>query len=243
MSNQCADCHRTEGFKYVRDFDHEKVGKWRLTGRHTELSCQKCHPKHLLGKYKVPLMGSKSDNTACINCHVDVHRGKYGANCQSCHNTSSFEVAEGEKVHDLGYFKLKGVHNQMSCSDCHAKNTNIQGTGPYCAWCHEKDDPHLGRMGNQCSDCHGQWSWLPSKFKHNTTGFRLTGAHRFVACSSCHVNQIYQGLPNDCYFCHSDSFVPYISVHESGKGSSVLDCADCHSTIDWNIQVGPGRTR
>ncbi|PIR23344.1 MAG: hypothetical protein COV44_03425 [Deltaproteobacteria bacterium CG11_big_fil_rev_8_21_14_0_20_45_16] len=245
MPNTCADCHRTEGFKLVRNFDHAKIGSWELTGRHTELSCQKCHTGHLIGDYKTPRSGGFMA-TDCASCHTDIHRGKFGSSCQSCHNTSDFEVEQGEKIHDLGFFKLEGVHDQMNCQDCHSKNASLMGAGQFCAWCHEKNDIHLGQFGGQCEDCHNQTAWLPSKFKHNTTGFRLTGAHRHTECSSCHVNQIYQGLPNDCYFCHSDSFVTEtsngraITPHNGGAGVALADCGQCHSSIDWNIQRGPG---
>lgn len=246
MDNECANCHRTEGFKLVRNFDHQEQFGYALEGRHSELSCQKCHSNHLLGDYQIPKTGS-ANRTECANCHYDIHRGQYGQNCESCHNVNSFAVEQGDKIHDLGFFKLEGAHDLMDCNDCHADNTSLAGMGMYCGGCHEKNDIHLGKFGGQCGDCHNQMAWLPTKFKHNTTGFRLTGAHRYVECSSCHVNQVYAGLPNDCYFCHADSFTAFTvdgranTFHGGGNGVAILDCADCHSTIDWSIQVGPGR--
>lgn len=234
MPDTCSNCHRTEGFRLVRNFDHAEVGKWELDGRHAELSCQKCHEGHLNQNYDVEPYAEGASPTACLNCHADIHNGEYGANCEGCHNTSSFEVEYGDKVHDLGFFRLEGAHDQMACTDCHSTNTQLQGTGQMCGWCHEQNDPHLGQFGLACGDCHNQWGWLPTKFRHNTTGFRLTGSHRYVTCQECHVNNIYQGLPNDCYFCHSDSYVPYITQHAGG----VVDCADCHTTIHWNIRRG-----
>jgi hypothetical protein len=236
MKNECAQCHMTEGFELVKNFKHEDYGGFVLDGRHAELSCQKCHSQHLQGSYKVPLQAGVSEAKACANCHIDIHGGRFGPACESCHQTSSFEVEQGEQVHDLGYFKLVGIHDQLPCTSCHAPDTQLQGTGILCASCHEKNDIHLGQMGLECSDCHQQNSWRPVNFKHNTTGFRLTGAHRFASCESCHVNQVYQGLPTDCYFCHSDSYVPYIAAHSSG----VADCESCHTTIDWRIRRGAG---
>ncbi|MGA0162694.1 MAG: hypothetical protein ACO3LE_00390 [Bdellovibrionota bacterium] len=238
MSNECSSCHVTEGFKQVKSFKHEEIGRWKLTGRHTELSCQKCHENHLLGDYQVKLIAGAKLATECVNCHYDVHQGEMGSNCESCHSTNSFELEYAEKVHDLGFFKLEGFHDQLECSDCHATNNNLQGTGEFCAWCHEKDDIHLGQMGNTCGDCHYQTSWLPTHFQHNTTGFRLTGIHRYLECSSCHVNNIYQGLPSDCFFCHSDSFVPHIPQHSNASGRNVANCENCHVPIDWNIRRG-----
>lgn len=243
MPNACADCHRTEGFQLVRNFDHGEFG-FVLDGRHSEISCQSCHPKHLLSDYKIPNVAPGANAQACVNCHMDVHDGAYGSQCQSCHNTSRFEVAGGEKVHDLGFFELKGAHDQMDCQTCHTADTNLQGLGPACGWCHEKDDIHLGAFGLECQDCHSQEAWFPSQFKHNTTAFRLTGAHRFVACESCHVNQVYSGLPNDCYFCHVDSFVNTLTSipdpHQGGRDAALLDCSSCHVPVDWKIRRGGG---
>jgi len=236
ITNDCQTCHSTEGFKLVRGFDHQNFG-WALTGRHSELSCQKCHSEHLRGDYKIASAAKNLKPTACANCHVDAHKGKFGMNCESCHTTQTFSVEFGEKVHDLGFFKLQGAHDRMACNDCHRPDTNLQGMGIQCVNCHEKNDIHLGKMGPECGDCHGQQAWLPTKFRHNTTGFRLTGAHRYVECSSCHVNQIYQGLPSDCYFCHSDSYISSVGQHSPG---TIAECSDCHTAINWKIQRGGG---
>lgn len=236
VSDDCQSCHSTEGFKLVRNFNHQDFG-WALTGRHSELSCQKCHSNHLKGDYAIATTAKTLKVTACANCHMDVHKGKFGPNCESCHTTQTFAVKYGDKVHDLGYFKLQGYHDRMACSECHRPDTNLQGVGMQCNWCHEKNDIHVGKMGPECSDCHGQTAWLPTTFRHTTTGFRLTGAHRFAECSSCHVNQIYQGLPTDCYFCHSDSYISSVAQHGS---TGIVDCSDCHSAISWKIQRGGG---
>lgn len=238
MGDECVSCHATEGFKLVRDFNHEKLFDWALEGRHSELSCQKCHSNHLKGDYTVPITQKDLKATDCANCHMDVHAGRHGQNCSSCHTVQSFSVVYGEKVHDLGYFQLEGYHDQMACTECHRPDTQIQGMGIQCVNCHEKNDVHLGKMGPECGDCHRQTSWTPSTFKHNMTAFRLTGAHRYAECSSCHVNQIYQGLPTDCYFCHSDSKLSGVDAH--GAANSVIECSDCHSTISWGIQRGAG---
>jgi hypothetical protein len=238
MPNECSTCHVTEGFKLVRNFDHQKEFGFALDGRHAELSCQKCHSEHLLGNYEIPLHTPSMSPQACANCHVDVHEGAYGPNCQSCHSVNSFTVSYGAQVHDLGFFQLKGAHTELACNDCHRQDTNLQGVGVMCAWCHESDDIHSGRMGPECQDCHQQTAWLPTTFKHNTTGFRLTGAHRHVECSSCHVNQIYSGLPTDCYFCHSDSYLStgLVPAHSGG----IAECSDCHSSMSWTIRRGGG---
>ncbi len=241
MPNECQNCHSTETFKLPQNFDHGKSFGFNLAGRHAELSCQKCHSNHLKSDYTIALQQPGLSPQACANCHVDVHNRKYGMACDSCHSVQTFSVEFGAKVHDLGFFKLKGAHDQLGCTDCHRPDTNLQGTGIDCVWCHEKNDIHMGKMGPECGDCHQQTAWLPTSFKHNTTAFRLSGAHRYVECSSCHVNQVYQGLPTDCYFCHSDS-----QLSGTRNGSTphtvgfIQECSQCHSTISWKIKRGSG---
>lgn len=237
MSNQCQECHRTEGFYPAKTFDHLKLGRWQLEGRHAELPCQKCHPQHLLKSYEVFISAPNLKATDCINCHKDIHKGEFGKNCASCHTASSFSIEQEAQVHDLGFMKLEGTHNQLACKDCHRSDTNLQGLSLVCGSCHQKNDPHLGKLGQSCSDCHRQTAWLPSTFKHNQTGFRLTGAHRYAQCSDCHKNQIYEGLPNDCFFCHSDSYIRGIGSHNLAQAS---DCSDCHSQISWKIRRRSG---
>ncbi len=236
MPDTCGDCHRTDGFKPVSKFEHSLIGRWALTGRHAELSCQKCHPQHLLKKYEVPKSQFDSAPTDCLNCHTDVHAGQYGKACDSCHSTSSFSVERGAKVHDLGFFKLEGYHDKMGCNECHRSDATNQGMGILCGTCHQKNDPHLGKLGLTCGDCHSQTAWLPPKFKHNLTGFRLTGAHRYAACSDCHKNQIYEGLPNDCFFCHADSYLKTTNGKSPHDLASSKDCSDCHSQISWKLR-------
>ncbi len=236
MPMTCQDCHSTDNFKKAKTFDHKQMGRWELSGAHREISCEKCHADHLNGSYTIE-RSSGASTTACITCHNDIHQGKHGDTCESCHSTSTFEVTLGAQVHDLGFFKLEGAHDKLGCNDCHRPDTQLQGNGVLCATCHSSTDPHLGKLGPHCSDCHRQTAWLPTTFKHNRTAFRLSGAHRFVSCESCHKNQTYQGLPSDCYFCHSDSMVTGKPGHDR---SSVIDCADCHSQISWTLQRGSG---
>ena len=91
-------------------------------------------------------------------------------------------------------------------------------------------------------------------FDHNTTGFRLDGAHIRESCESCHIQGLFRGTPRDCTQCHrpggrapgkTPSHVPttaacdacHLSVawapstfrHRSNQGVAVGSCASCHN--------------
>ena len=67
-------------------------------------------------------------------------------------------------------------------------------------------------------------------FDHFTTGFPLTGKHRFLDCSSCHVGGLFKGTPLECYLCHNRSRAP--GKHPQHVPSSNI-CDDCHTTESW----------
>ena len=72
---------------------------------------------------------------------------------------------------------------------------------------------------------------MPATFRHNQTGFDLTGAHRFLSCNQCHVNRVFGGLPSECGFCHQKDFRATVLQH---KGLVLpVACERCHFTFGW----------
>lgn len=61
------------------------------------------------------------------------------------------------------------------------------------------------------------------RFDHNTTRFRLTGAHTSTPCASCHTDRI-KDTPKDCKSCHQKD-----DVHHGRRPQ----CGRCHSTSRW----------
>jgi hypothetical protein len=87
--------------------------------------------------------------------------------------------------------------------------------------------PH-GTIRIECENCHATDSWKmrkDSKFKHVSTGFDLTGAHKTLECKNCHEGVHFAGTKRTCYSCHTD-------VH---KGELGTDCLRCHTTQTWRI--------
>ncbi|MCA9538389.1 MAG: hypothetical protein KC620_05845 [Myxococcales bacterium] len=227
FSKACDECHSVDGWTAHLRFDHDRDSQYPLFGKHRAVDCAKCHVNN---RYKPLPMN-------CDGCHFDVHAGRKGAGCDRCHTTESWTTNSGQN-HDFGAFTLGGAHDLLTCERCHGPNRDLvlAGTGPECVNCHK--DPHFGSLGPLCLDCHTQEYFLPSTFLHIETGFRLSGAHRFVECRDCHPGRVFGGLPSDCAFCHSDSFA-------ATAGSPICDhpryvpggrdsCENCHTTRAWS---------
>ncbi len=89
--------------------------------------------------------------------------------------------------------------------------------------------PHGDLKGLDCANCHESTNWKiassKNKFDHVKTGFVLTGQHRVVNCSSCHIELKFSNVKSDCNSCHKD-------VHQNTTNS---DCSNCHKPDSWLI--------
>ncbi|MEE2757568.1 MAG: hypothetical protein VYA30_13010 [Myxococcota bacterium] len=232
FSQPCDQCHTTKAWAPLEGFDHNTRTDYRLDGRHEEVDCGKCHIDNIY----------TDTPQACGDCHVDVHKGKLGPGCDRCHGVEDWSINTMQD-HDFGAFRLGGVHDLLPCEECHGpdRKETQAGRGPECVNCHR--DPHFGSFGPQCFECHNQQAFLPSTFLHAETGFRLSGAHRFVECRDCHPGRVFGGLPNDCFFCHTQDF-------NATAGSKLCDhtacipggldtCHNCHRSTSF-IPARPG---
>ena len=217
LGQECASCHNEATWKKATKFDHEKTD-FPLRGAHGKIACDACH-KDKVFKVKLPL--------TCIGCHRkdDVHKGQFGAKCDSCHNEVNWKTVT-KFDHDKTRFPLVGRHKPVPCADCH-KEKDFKKTPMLCQSCH-KDTFHKGRLGPECGQCHNPNGWLRSSFNHDTqTRFPLTGAHVGLDCHECH-NKPVNGPPTldlVCGTCHHKD-----DVH---RGSFGQECQRCHSTRTW----------
>lgn len=209
-------------------FPHELVGfslnAHQLTSAREPFNCQDCHADDI----------SKFDPNTCDACHrqMDVafmtaHTLAYGTACLDCHDgVDRFGTGFD---HNKFSFQIKGRHVGLACDKCHY---SAHGLGDFpvtledCYSCHQKDEPHGGRFGFSCADCHTEAGWTPAKFDHNLSSFKLEGQHQEVPCESCHINKVFQGTPTDCYACHKQD-----DAHAGQYGS---DCSICHNPASWD---------
>ena len=208
-------------------FPHEVVGfslnGHQLTAANQAFTCDDCH----LGD--ITTFGLET----CDACHrqmdlgfMTAHALSFGSACLDCHD--GVDRFGQNFDHNVFSFKITGKHIGLACVQCHV---NARGLGDFpvalqdCYSCHRRDEPHEGRFGLDCSQCHTADGWSPAKFDHNLAAFKLEGKHTEVACESCHVNRQYKGTPMDCFSCHQQD-----DEHEGQYGT---DCAACHNPSDW----------
>ena len=212
MGQGCASCHSTSTWAGAV-FDHNKAS-FKLTGAHVNALCSKCHINNVY----------KGTPATCYACHQadDKHKGGMGQGCGTCHTTSTWAGAVFD--HNSTLFKLTGAHITALCANCHVNNV-FKGTPSNCYACHQADDKHKGGMGQSCGTCHTTSTWAGAVFDHNTTLFKLTGAHITALCANCHINNVFKGTPTNCYACHQAD-----DKHKGGMGQS---CGTCHTTNTW----------
>lgn len=201
-----------------------------------EADCQNCHSN----------FNKSAQSQLCLNCHEEVqsdlqlNRGFHAQlsknltsslNCMQCHTdhkgqSHSLTLSAQEQFnHALTEFNLEGAHLKVNCNQCHETGKLKRDADKSCSSCHQNDDTHRGELGENCSDCHNPKAWQEHSFDHDTTDFTLRGEHQQSNCTSCHVNQQYEGTADQCFQCHAVS-----DVHRGNRGE---DCRLCHTPISW----------
>ncbi|MDJ0788573.1 MAG: cytochrome c3 family protein [Myxococcota bacterium] len=218
FGESCDTCHGVVDWKRHL-FDHDRDTDFALVGRHIEARCESCHTGHL---YEQEL------GTTCISCHrsEDVHRGRFGEECQTCHAEASWARLAFDHDADTD-FALLGAHVNVACDSCHRGNVHdpLEDT---CVSCHAKDDVHRGEQGEDCAACHDEASWTKRVvFDHELTAFPLLGMHATVGCESCHRSGRFKEAETDCVECHLED-----DTHERTLGSA---CATCHNPNAWSL--------
>lgn len=223
---KCATCHRPDEWK-KSIFDHDRKTKYKLTGKHRTASCDSCHTGKL---YKQKL------KTTCISCHRndDEHKGRNGSKCQNCHTTSSWSKSRFD--HDRKTdFPLTGKHKEVSCEACHRESLEKE-LATDCYSCHKFHDPHKGKMGKKCDQCHYTSGWRGKIFfEHDITRFPLIGGHAVVPCEECHLSRSFKDAPLSCVKCHKKD--------DEHKGRFGAECGDCHNPNSWKTWIFDHDTR
>lgn len=233
---ECADCHAANAWKPARisaRFDHARFG-FALEGAHAAAQCTSCHAS----------LDFTQEKQRCVSCHEDVHRGELGVECARCHTSRSF-IDRGAMLHlhQVSRFPLSGAHAGLECEDCHrpqaAGHMRFVGTRADCAGCHiadfrAADAPNhvTGGFPTDCMSCHTTSDWHRARFNHDLTGFPLSGAHRTLACATCHTSGTFQGLSATCVSCHLADYNGTSDPAHAAAGFST-QCQTCHTTSSW----------
>lgn len=228
VGQPCGNCHIDHrGREHTlarwdpKTFDHEQTG-WGLEGAHTRVDCDKCHT----GKNERARQTFIGLSNTCASCHADVHAGRFGTSCESCHDDTSWKTLDLDPFdHALARFPLRGKHQQASCAKCHGEPARYQPIAfDTCGSCHK--DPHRGKLGPSCDSCHVETGWKELEMDRSAhPGLDIQAGHTQVACRTCHDrgNLLSPSRGKLCISCHAP-------VHEAKFGD---DCADCHAAIRW----------
>jgi hypothetical protein len=219
--------------------------------------------------------------SGCVGCHPSPHRemGRVGA-CEKCHTVSGwFILADSVRRFDhtaIG-FPLRGAHAAARCESCHLASarsalpdsvelvrvnflrplTKQRMVFSRCDACHI--DVHQGQLRprpvpHDCGACHTETRFTPARFTlaaHDSTRFKLTGAHRATPCAACHQplageaassGRIRFALADQsCMSCHRDPHggqfasrrIPGARGLAVAEGAAVTTCGACHDTEAW----------
>ena len=155
--------------------------------------------------------------------------------CEDCHSAAGWSPirAKPEFKHNRTKFPLRGGHEQLSCTQCHAKPV-FSDVGKNCSDCHA--DIHLRKFGSDCAQCHIAQGWFTSKqqVRNHMNLFPLIGAHAAVECEACHKSVVggqYRVLPY-CSACHMSEYRKTTNPNHLAQGFPQT-CESCHSQDSW----------
>jgi hypothetical protein len=232
----CAHCHpehrgpsallTLEGAR--ADFPHDVMG-YSLSGHALTVArapfvCEDCHIQNI----------QQFDQAACEDCHRQIdpvftqaHALSWGKDCLACHD--GVDTYSRHFDHGKVPFALTGAHVEVDCYTCHTDAralVDLRNTPQDCSTCHRDDEPHEGRFGADCAECHSMDAWIPAKFDHNLAAFKLEGRHIEVDCGECHKTKPYRGTPMECFACHEKD--------DEHAGKFDTECGACHKPTGWD---------
>ncbi len=246
LAQQCQNCHTADGWKPATRFVHDRA-RYRLTGKHVQVDCSKCHRPMPNDVKTVKYSGIEFDR--CSSCHADPHRGRFQKPCESCHSTGGWQTGATKNFdHATTRFPLKGRHAGVRCEECHLPVRGADGKMQQnfavknfqkCADCHA--DAHRSEFAQMkergaCESCHTEDGWTQNRFVHATARYPLRGRHEKVECGKCHgavtVDARGKRVPPDCRVkkfgacmdCHEDAHAGQFRGRKDGGA-----CESCHS--------------
>ncbi len=255
LSDDCRSCHSVRKWKPAPGFDHDR-SDFPLTGKHAGVACAKCHApvEHPDPRFETTPRFAPVEHASCASCHTDVHRGRLGDDCTTCHRTDGWReirMPDGSRFdHGRTRFPLVGAHVRVSCDDCHRSGAERIDRPRFdrCDACHA--DAHAGTATlagrpADCAACHDERAFRPSTFtvaRHADSDYPLAGKHRSVECRSCHAKHPAGVAPASlgtagvqlrpaaerCADCHADAHGGQLREREDGGR-----CESCHDVNGW----------
>jgi hypothetical protein len=185
----------------------------------------------LLGGISAPSFGQDRSRVATRSPH-----GNLNIPCQNCHTSVGWRPlrAVPEFDHNKTNYPLRGLHERVACTQCHAKPV-FSDTGIHCADCHA--DIHRRQMGANCEQCHTVkgWNILLQTVREHDNRFPLVGGHAGLDCADCHKGEAvgqFQGLSTQCYSCHQNTY-KQTNAPNHATLAFPTQCEQCHTINTW----------
>jgi hypothetical protein len=221
LSKRCDACHQPGQSlrgQVLRSWPkHSQYSRLVLNGKHSELSCVRCHQERTFG--------GRATARACVDCHAPSHPVTAQTNdCSDCHDQNG--TFKGAKInHNKFGFPLAGRHAKVACASCHAKG-RAAGSGRLpskaCVDCHTPTHPVVKATAN-CISCHPLTNpFRGATIDHAQFGFPLLGRHAKRSCASCHKAKAKLNYSEGaCVSCHTHRNAHQGQYHDK-------PCATCH---------------
>ncbi len=216
MAEACLDCH-----DFVEQQAESGQGLHGLLGEERLTQCALCHSEHHGSRF------------AMVNRQSFAQAGTSGPD---------------EFDHSLIGYERLGKHLELSCSECH-ENADIEvlaegdrrfvGLDKACSTCHE--DPHEGKLPNDCTTCHSQEGFETRQFEGHDQWLALTGGHATASCLDCHAEGEQHALDivlrgnsarRSCADCHESPHTEaFVRAEAEATGRSAdTSCRSCHES-------------
>ncbi len=236
----CSICHVAKRWDVLKEnfyFDHTKETGYPLAGAHASAACLRCHND------RGPVRAYVA--RGCAGCHVDAHSGNLGVDCSRCHNQMNWRAEKQTVQHAGTRFPLTGVHQAISCDQCHsgAATGNFRGAPTECFLCHRaqfQSAPNHAAMNfpQKCDQCHKTATWTQATFSHSLV------AGSGGTCWNCHQkdferapNHVVKNYPRTCETCHNTASYRGAMFNHNAVPGATGACYTCHAA---DYQRGPG---
>jgi hypothetical protein len=176
-------------------------GKLSTAHQKYEEDCSKCHSRRDYARQTRLCLDCHKEIAADIAARKNFHGRVAGINqsqCRACHSEHLGRAGDIVKLsiaqfnHELTEFPLTGSHASLVCGNCHTAGKAYRKTGTACIDCHQKEEPHGGKLGRDCASCHGATRWREVHFDHSKTHYPLLDKHAEVPCAGCHFENRYK---------------------------------------------------
>jgi len=222
--DDCKRCHTPETWS-VEKYDHKKMTKYELKGKHKNSKCINCHKKDF----------EKDADEKCYTCHKkeDKHKKQLGKRCEACHVESDWRKTE---------FKHK-TFKKVKCVECHKKDDQHNDMyGEKCDTCHNDKEWRKTKYDHEkeakfplkgkhekvlCESCHKGKRDEKAAKRNCMTCHEIDTPHKGKEnrkCGRCHLAD---GWRETKPFDHDATRFPRIGMH------AVTPCENCHLQSEY----------